>query len=156
MTNFLRIFLGAVVGLVLVASAWVWLTLTWSYSEGERAGYVQKFSHKGWLCKTWEGEIAMVTMPGAIPDKFEFSVRDDAVAAQINAFAGKRVVLAYQQHKLIPSNCFGETEYFVTGARAVEEQPVSTAPAVAPPLMPAKPAPAAPTAQPAQGTGTGY
>lgn len=136
------------VGVVVVACvAWVWLALTWSYSEGERAGYVQKFSRKGWLCKTWEGEIAMVTMPGAIPDKFEFSVRDDAVANQINALAGKRVVLSYQQHKFIPSNCFGETEYFVTSARAVEEQPVSPAPAVAPPLTSVAPvAPAAPAA----------
>jgi hypothetical protein len=133
-------------GLVLLAAVgWVWLTLTWSYSEGERAGYVQKFSRKGWLCKTWEGEIAMVTMPGAIPDKFEFSVRDDAVAQQINALAGRRVVLSYAQHKFVPSSCFAETEYYVTGARAVEEQPVSPAPAVTPPLTPAA-APAAPGA----------
>jgi hypothetical protein len=110
--SFLRYFLAFVVVVVLVIVAWVWLTLTWSYSEGERAGYVQKFSHKGWLCKTWEGEIAMVTMPGAIPDRFEFSVRDDAVAAQINALAGKRVVLTYEQHKFVPTGCFGETEYF--------------------------------------------
>lgn len=141
------------VGLVLLAIvAWVWLTLTWDYSEGERAGYVQKFSRKGWLCKTWEGEIAMVTMPGAIPDKFEFSTRDDAVAAKINALAGKRVVLAYQQHKFIPTSCFGETEYFVTGARALEEQPVSPAPAVAPPLTPpaatVTPAPVTPAGNP--------
>lgn len=123
------------VGLVLLAAvAWVWLTLTWSYSEGERAGYIQKLSRKGWLCKTWEGEVAMVTMPGAIPDRFEFSVRDEAVAAKINALAGQRVVLIYEQHKFVPSNCFGETEYFVTDARPVNEQPVSTAPAVAPPL----------------------
>ncbi|MBL8428501.1 MAG: hypothetical protein JNJ95_01240 [Dechloromonas sp.] len=131
--------------LVLLASAaWVWLTLTWSYSEGERAGYVQKLSHKGWLCKTWEGEVAMVTMPGAIPDRFEFSIRDDAVAAKINAMAGQRVVLIYEQHKFVPTNCFGETEYFVTDARAVGEQPVSTAPAVAPPLTPPAAIPAAP------------
>jgi hypothetical protein len=129
------------IGLVLLAAiAWVWLTLTWSYSEGERAGYIQKLSRKGWLCKTWEGEVAMVTMPGAIPDRFEFSVRDEAVAAKINALAGQRVVLIYEQHKFIPSNCFGETEYFVTDARAINEQPASTAPAVAPPLT----APAAP------------
>jgi hypothetical protein len=152
----LRTAVIALVVLLLLAILWVWLTLTWSYSEGERAGYVQKFSRKGWLCKTWEGEIAMVTMPGAIPDKFEFSVRDDAVAAQINALAGKRVVLVYQQHKFIPSNCFGETEYFVNGARAVEEQPASTAPAVAPPLTAAKPAPTTPAAPPLQGTGTAY
>jgi hypothetical protein len=135
------------IGLVLLAAVgWVWLTLTWSYSEGERAGYVQKFSRKGWLCKTWEGEIAMVTMPGAIPDKFEFSTRDEAIANQINAMAGKRIVLSYAQHKFIPVSCFGETEYFVTGARALDEQPVSPAPViVAPPLT----VPVAPAAAPA-------
>lgn len=123
------------IGVVLIAvAAWIWLTLTWSYSEGERAGYIQKLSRKGWLCKTWEGEVAMVTMPGAIPDRFEFSVRDDAVAAKINSMAGQRVVLIYEQHKFVPSNCFGETEYFVTDARAVSEQPASTAPPIAPPL----------------------
>jgi hypothetical protein len=143
--SLLRNTLFALLAMAVIAGLWVWLTLTWSYSEGERAGYVQKFSRKGWLCKTWEGEIAMVTMPGAIPDKFEFSVRDDAIAGQINALAGKRVVLIYQQHKFIPSSCFGETEYFVTGARAVDEQPASLAPAVAPPLAPgAPPSPAAP------------
>ncbi len=133
------IFLGLV---LLAAVAWVWATLTWSYSEGERAGYIQKLSRKGWLCKTWEGEVAMVTMPGAIPDRFEFSVRDKAVAAKINALAGQRIVLIYSQHKFIPTSCFGETEYFVTDVRAVTEQPVSTAPAVAPPLTPPAPAPA--------------
>lgn len=112
--------------LVLLACAWVWLTLHWSYSQGERAGYVQKLSKKGWLCKTWEGEIAMVTMPGAIPEKFEFTVRSDAVAERINQFAGKRVVLVYQQHKFVPSACFGETEYFVDGVREVAQSPFSS------------------------------
>lgn len=147
MAQFLRTVVVALVALSALAVLWVWLTLTWSYSEGERAGYIQKFSRKGWLCKTWEGEIAMVTMPGAIPDRFEFSVRDDDTAAKINALAGKRVVLIYQQHKFVPSNCFGETEYFVTGVRAVDEQPAALAPAVAPPLVPsAPPVPAVPTA----------
>ncbi|MGZ9076524.1 MAG: hypothetical protein ACXW13_12200, partial [Burkholderiaceae bacterium] len=54
------------------------VVLTWNYSTGERAGWVQKLSRKGWLCKTWEGEMAMVSMPGAIPEKFLFTVRDDA------------------------------------------------------------------------------
>lgn len=135
----------ALVGLLLVAAiGWVWLTLSWSYSTGERAGYIQKLSRKGWLCKTWEGEIAMVTMPGAIPDRFEFSVRDEAIATKINALAGQRVVLIYEQHKFVPSNCFGETEYFVTDARAVAEQPVSPAPPVAPPLSAPSAAPATP------------
>lgn len=126
------------VGLVALAAAWTWLTLSWVYSEGERAGYVQKFSSKGWLCKTWEGEIAMVTMPGAIPERFQFTVKDDAVAERINALAGHRVVLHYQQHKFIPLSCFGETEYFVVDAKKMTEAgneavlPPSPAPALTP------------------------
>jgi hypothetical protein len=120
--------------LVLLAVAWVWLALSWSYSEGERAGYVQKLSSKGWICKTWEGEIAMVTMPGAIPEKFEFTVREESVAQQINALAGKRVVLHYRQHKFVPTSCFGETEYFVVGVREMQDGP-----AAAPPMAPAVP-----------------
>ena len=120
--NVLRAALILLAGALVFVILWIWLALNWSYSEGERAGYVQKFSSKGWLCKTWEGEIAMVTMPGAIPEKFYFTVRDHALAGKINDLAGKRVVLSYQQHKFIPSSCFGETEYFVTAAREVSEQ----------------------------------
>jgi hypothetical protein len=116
--------------LILLSTAWVWLTLNWSYSEGERAGYVQKLSKKGWICKTWEGEIAMVTMPGAIPEKFLFTVPDNGIAEKINAMAGQRVVLQYQQHKFIPSSCFGETEYFISDARVVTD---------AAPTLPAQP-----------------
>lgn len=119
----LRILLIFFAILVVLSIAWTWLTLNWSYSAGDRAGYVQKLSKKGWLCKTWEGEIAMVTMPGAIPEKFQFTVRDDAVAEKINALAGKRVVLYYRQHKFIPSSCFGETEYFVESVREMVDTP---------------------------------
>ena len=119
----LRTAMLVVAALLLLLVLWVWLSLNWSYSSGERAGYVQKLSSKGWLCKTWEGEIAMVTMPGAIPEKFMFTVRDDAVASNINGLAGKRVVLSYQQHKFIPSSCFGETEYFVSAVREVVDKP---------------------------------
>ena len=112
-----------VAAFLLLLVLWVWVSLIWTYSEGERAGYVQKLSSKGWLCKTWEGEIAMVTMPGAIPEKFPFTVRDDAVAGKINDLAGKRVALSYQQHKFIPSSCFGETEYFVSAVREVVDRP---------------------------------
>jgi len=105
---------------VLLLALYTWLALAWNYSEGERAGYVQKFSKKGWLCKTWEGELTMVTMPGSMPEKFEFSVRDDSVAAQINQSLGQRVKLVYEQHKGVPTDCFGETEYFVTGVEVIE------------------------------------
>jgi hypothetical protein len=103
-----------------VFSLYTWLTLTWSFSRGERTGYIQKLSKSGWVCKTWEGEMAMVTMPGAIPEKFLFSVRDEAVAKRINAFAGKRVALVYEQHKGIPTSCFGDTEYFIVDIKAIE------------------------------------
>jgi hypothetical protein len=98
---------------------YVWIALNFDYSEGERAGYVQKFSSRGWLCKTWEGELAMVNLPGAMPEIFRFSVRDDTVAQRVNNTLGKRVRLHYEQHKGIPTNCFGETEYFVTDVEPV-------------------------------------
>ena len=100
-------------------TAWVWITLHFSYSTGERAGYVQKISKKGWLCKTWEGDLAMTTFPGTAPQIFTFSVRDDAVAKKIENAAGQRVALSYEQHKGIPSSCFGETEYFITAVRPI-------------------------------------
>jgi lysophospholipid acyltransferase (LPLAT)-like uncharacterized protein len=106
------------IGIVIVGFVgFTWLTLHWTYSTGDRAGYVQKLSRKGVICKTWEGEMAMVTMPGTVAEKFYFSVRDDAVAAQLNATLGRRVRVHYEQHRFIPTSCFGETEYFVTEQR---------------------------------------
>ena len=105
---------------VLGLAGFTWITLHWSYSEGERAGYVQKLSKKGFVCKTWEGEMAMVTMPGTVSDKFQFTVLNDAVAGRINASVGKRMALHYQQHKWIPTSCFGDTEYFVDDVRIME------------------------------------
>jgi len=93
---------------------WTWITLSYVYSRGDRVGYAQKISQKGWLCKTWEGELAMSNVPGQMPEKFAFSVRDDAVARQIAQLDGQRVALHYEQHRGVPTSCFGETEYFVT------------------------------------------
>ena len=118
--NWFLWFIGfTVLGLALFIG-YTWLVLSWSYSSGERAGYVQKFSQKGWLCKTWEGELAIVAIPGSLPEIFPFTVRDDKVAAEINAVMGKRVSLAYQQHLGIPSTCFGETGYYVNKVHVVE------------------------------------
>ena len=99
---------------------YVWAALSYDYSEGERAGFIQKFSRKGWVCKTWEGELAMVNLPGAMPELFRFSVRDDAVAKRINDSMGQRVTLHYEQHIGIPTSCFGETDYYVTEVRTAE------------------------------------
>jgi len=122
----LLVFAGIVAAAVALFTAF---TLWYSYAEGERAGYVQKLSKKGWLCKTWEGEMAMVTMPGTVAEKFYFTVPEDEVAAKINAQIGKRVSLNYEEHRWIPFSCFGDTGYFVTGVRPTAEpvNPVSMA-----------------------------
>jgi hypothetical protein len=114
---------GVVVGFALLAAAYVWATLSWSYSSGERAGWVQKLSRKGWICKTWEGEMAMVSMPGAIPEKFHFTVRNDAVAWEINGVMGRRVSLHYEEKVGLPTSCFGETRHFVTKVTVVDDTP---------------------------------
>lgn len=112
--------LAALIVPVLLFAGYTWLTLAWSYSDGERAGYVQKFSRKGWICKTWEGELAMVNLPGAMAEKFLFSVRDAAVADQVEKSMGKRVSLLYEEHLGVPTTCFGETGHFVIGVRVVD------------------------------------
>ena len=98
----------------IIFAGWSWITLNYVYAKGERAGFVQKISKKGWLCKTWEGELAMVNLPGAMPEIFNFTVRDDAVAHDVERLVGQRVSLTYEQHKGVPGTMFGETEYFVT------------------------------------------
>jgi hypothetical protein len=103
--------------LAALCAAYTWITLHYTYASGERTGYVQKISKKGWVCKTWEGELAMTTVPGTAPQIFRFSVPDDTTAHQIMQAAGQRVVLTYAQRKGVPSSCFGETEYFITGVR---------------------------------------
>lgn len=114
----LLISLAVLVGLT---ALYFWAAFSWSYSSGERAGWVQKLSRKGWIWKTWEGELAMVSMPGAAPEKFYFTITDDAVAEQINQLMGRRASLHYEEKVGLPTSCFGETRHYVTGARVAEE-----------------------------------
>ena len=137
----MRIF-AVLFAIVSVIAGYFLFVFNWSYSEGERAGWIQKFSSKGWLCKTWEGELAMVSMPGSMSEKFFFTVWDDATAEQINKVMGKRVSLHYEEKVGIPTSCFGETRYYVTKINVVEEIPL--APGV---VVPTPQAPAAPTPQ---------
>ena len=115
-----RVLLPLVILIALVA-AYFYAMLSWSYSTGDRAGWVQKISHKGWLCKTWEGELLLTSMPGAIPEKFEFTVRDDRLIDELNRNAGRKVILSYEQHKGLPTTCFGDTEYFVNKVSVFKE-----------------------------------
>lgn len=121
---FIRHWVATVVTIVIATpivafALWATITLNYTYSTGERAGYLLKVSKKGWLCKTWEGELQLVAIPGAAPEKFSFSTRSDSIAALLNKYNGQRVVVDYRQHKGVPTSCFGDTEYFVSGVRPV-------------------------------------
>ena len=107
-----------------LATAWFWAAWHWSFSTGDRAGWVQKLSNKGWICKTWEGELALVSLPGSTTEKFFFTVHDDQVAQQITKYIGKRVALHYKEKVGLPGSCFGETRYFVTGVTLSDEIPI--------------------------------
>jgi hypothetical protein len=110
---------GLVVALLGLGALYTLVTLKFSYSSGERVGYIQKLSKKGWICETWEGELAMSPVPGATPQIFPFSLRDPALAQQISATEGKRVALQYEEKRGVPSSCFGETNYFIVGVRTL-------------------------------------
>ena len=132
------------VAIVLLAAGYFWLVLRWSYSTGERAGWLHKLSKKGWVCKTWEGELAMVSMPGAMPEKFYFTVRDDGVAEQVNRLMGKRVTLHYEEKVGLPTSCFGETRHFVTRVAELPEIPIAPGVTVPSPMPAPAPSPAPP------------
>ena len=131
----LRRFLLALVVLILLMVAYFYAALHWSYSSGERAGWIQKLSDKGWICKTWEGEIALVSIPGTSSvEKFQFTVRDPEVAASLTRVMGKRVNVHYEQKVGLPTSCFGETRYYVTGV--TEASDISLSPGVTVPQSP--------------------
>lgn len=153
----MRVLIALMVAVVLGVVGWVVLAMKWSYSSGDRAGWVQNFSKKGWLCKTWEGELAiMVLMPGAVPEKFFFTVWDDRVAEQVNAAMGRRVTLHYEEKVGLPSSCFGDTRSWVTRVTVVEDIPsvvpgapgLQTQPLPSSPLPTLIPAPSAPSSPP--------
>jgi len=100
---------------------WLFAALKFVYSRGERAGYVRKLSRKGWIIKTWEGELAMVNLPGTQPEIFHFTVRDDDAVKQVQSGLGQRVILTYEEHKGLPGTLFGETSYFVVGAKSADD-----------------------------------
>jgi len=141
-----RWLLGFVLFAVLLLAGYLWAVTHWSYAEGERAGYVQKLSKKGWVCKTWEGELSLVSLPGSTAEKFLFTVHDEQVARDITRHIGKRVALHYEEKVGLPTTCFGETRYYVTGVTVSDEIPL--APGVMVPTPGSHGAPAASAASP--------
>ena len=127
-------------GVLVALAIWTVAALNFTYSDGDRGGVLQKLSRKGWLCKTYEGELALYVVPGMAPEIWEFSVRDEAVAKQLSGFVGERIQLHYAEHRGIPTNCFGETSYFVDR--------VTPAPSPTPPVLPDASAPPTPPTPP--------
>jgi hypothetical protein len=115
----LKILLVILLVPAIVIALWIWISLGYTYASGDRAGYVQKISKKGWICKTWEGELAMANLPGTMPQIFAFTVRSDSIAHILEQNAGKQVSLKYEQHRGIPTSCFGDTQYFVTAVQRI-------------------------------------
>ena len=140
----IKSFFIAIVVLAALVAGYFAIVLNWNYSTGERAGWVQKFSRKGWICKTWEGELALVSLPGTSVEKFFFTVRDDAMADKINKVMGRRVSLTYEEKVGLPTTCFGETRSYVINVAEMVEIPLG--PGVVLPNQPAASAaqPAAP------------
>jgi hypothetical protein len=124
----IRVLLILIVVAVAGVSLWTWLTLWWAYSDGERAGVLQKFSRKGWVCKTQEGEVAQYLVAGISPQMWLFSVRDKTVAAELDKAVGHRVQLHYTEHPGIPSSCFADTRYFVDRVIVTDTDPASQVP----------------------------
>lgn len=117
-----KVTLASLIGVPLTLFAvYLAVVLSWSYSSGQRAGYVQKISRKGYVCKTWEGTLYTDIAKGFRADSFSFTVRSDSLARLIETLGGKRVAVSYEQHIGLPSSCFGDTEYFVTGVRVIPE-----------------------------------
>ena len=138
--------------LAVLVSGYFWAALSWSYSSGERAGWVQKISKKGWLCKTWEGELALVSLPGSAVEKFYFTVHDDEVARQITQVIGRRVSLHYEEKVGLPTSCFGDTRHFVTSVTVTPDIPLGPGLTLPNPAGPGgTPAPGAPGAPAAPG-----
>jgi hypothetical protein len=117
--SFKTYLVGSLVGAFVLIGLYTWLMLSWAYSEGERAGVLQKFSKRGWICKTNEGELAMYVVGGVAPQIWNFSVRDDQVVEQLHAAVGQQVRLHYAEHRGLPTHCFGETDYFVERVEVV-------------------------------------
>lgn len=116
----LRLGLGGLLLFLVGSGLYTGATLTYSYSKGERIGFVQKISTRGWVCKTWEGELSLIQVPGQQAPAFAFTVRDDKTAKAIQGLAGHKVALHYEQHRGVPTSCFGDTEYFVVGVEKAD------------------------------------
>lgn len=113
---------------VVLGALYTSFMLWYPYSEGERAGVLQKFSHRGWVCKTYEGELALYVVGGVAPQIWNFSARDANIVTQLRAAVGRQVRIHYEEHRGLPTDCFGETAYFAKSIEVIGPPPAAAAP----------------------------
>jgi len=112
--------LAGLLGPLLLFTLYTWFALHWDYSNGSRSGLLQKFSKKGWVCKTYEGELWQSVVANVAPTIWLFTVREKRIALQLDTLVGKQVRVHYTEHRGIPTTCFGDTPYYVDSVTVVE------------------------------------
>ena len=110
--------------LIFAFAGWFYWSYYFTYSDGNRSGLLQKFSHKGNMFKTYEGELVLnsLTANSAGPlsaEKFFFSVDNKAVANKLSTLEGQRVILHYEQKNKALS-WRGDSEYLVDSVRLMQ------------------------------------
>jgi len=119
-------FLKKVLIVLIFFGAFALWTCSWTYSEGTRAGQLIKFSKKGIMFKTYEGELNMGGLrtgdakDGLEGNLWQFSVLDENIIKELENAEGKRVKLSYKErYKAMAWQ--GDTNYFVVGVEVIEE-----------------------------------
>jgi len=116
-----KFFIWTVIIVLLFLGAFVYWKFYFTYSEGNRAGLMQKFSHRGTIFKTYEGELVLSSVESnrnvaLASEKFFFSVSDKNLATKIGNLEGHMVVVHYRQKNgILPWR--GETEYIVDSVK---------------------------------------
>ena len=107
--------------LIIFLTVFIYWKYFFTFSEGYRAGLLQKFSHKGTFFKTYEGEMILSSVVSSAnvalaSEKFLFSVTDDSLAMKLDTIQGEYVIVHYRQKNGI---LFwkGDTKYFVDEAK---------------------------------------
>ncbi|HCE59162.1 MAG TPA: hypothetical protein DER09_15345 [Prolixibacteraceae bacterium] len=110
--------------LVIVIAAFIYFKYAFDYSKGYRAGLLQKFSEKGVVFKTYEGEMILSSVQSnanvaIASEKFLFSVADESVAKQMEQIQGKNVVVHYREKKgTLPWR--GDSPYIVDSVKVAD------------------------------------
>lgn len=122
----MRKFLTFLLVLAIIALLSVFGLSKFVYSSGERAGTISKFSHRGYLFKTYEGELNVGGFSGQTgnltPQIWLFSVPENEKVVKVldeAVTSGKRVKLRYEEH-LFSFFWVGDTKYYVIDAAFAE------------------------------------